>query len=40
MKNNRMRLGVSLLVFALSWLPTKADDEFQENFSRFLRNTA
>ena len=30
MKNNRMRLGVSLLVFALSWLPTKADDEFQE----------
>ena len=30
MKNNRMRLGVSLLVFALSWVPTKADDEFQE----------
>ena len=30
MKNNRMRLGVSLLVFALSWLPTKADDEFRE----------
>ena len=30
MKNNRMRLGVSLLVFALSWLPVRAADEFQQ----------
>ena len=30
MKNNRMRFGVSLLAFALSWLPAQAADEFQQ----------
>ncbi|MED6326542.1 MAG: DUF1587 domain-containing protein, partial [Verrucomicrobiota bacterium] len=30
MKDNRMRLGIGLLVFALGWLPAEAADEFQE----------